>query len=63
MGENDITYEPAMTPEDLGSPEHVPPTVTQKSLNDDILRMIGKPGKVWWAVFLLDLTILAISRL
>jgi len=35
------------------------PPITQKSLNDDILRMLGKPGRIWWAVFILDLMILA----
>jgi Ni/Fe-hydrogenase subunit HybB-like protein len=39
------------------------PAFTQKSLNDDILKMISRPGKVWWAVFLLDLTILAIAMI
>ena len=37
------------------------PTVTYKSLNDDVLRMIGLPGKIWWAVFLLDLAVLAVA--
>ena len=37
------------------------PPITQKSLNEDILRMISRPGKIWWGVFLLDLTILAIG--
>jgi molybdopterin-containing oxidoreductase family membrane subunit len=55
-------YEPVTHPEDVSPPEeHVPPTVTQKSLNDDILKLIGPPGKIWWAVFLLDLVVLAIG--
>jgi molybdopterin-containing oxidoreductase family membrane subunit len=33
-------------------------TVTQRSLNDDVLSMVGIPGKVWWAIFLLDLLVL-----
>ena len=55
------SYEPVMTAEDVGATEHLPPTVTQKSLNADILRMLEAPGRIWWSVFLLDLTILAIG--
>ena len=29
-------------------------TLTQKSLTDDCLKLIGKPGPLWWAIFLLD---------
>jgi len=58
---DDATYEPAADAEDVGVTEHVPATVTQKSLNADILRMLERPGKIWWGVFLLDLTILAIA--
>jgi len=39
--------------------EPMPSYVTQKSLNDDILKMISIPGKIWWAIFLLDLAVLA----
>ena len=35
--------------------------LTQKTLNDDVLSMINLPGKVWWAVFLLDLLVLALA--
>lgn len=35
--------------------------VTQKSLNDDVLKMISLPGKVWWGLFLLDLMVLAVG--
>jgi len=35
--------------------------ITQKSLNDDVLRMISKPGKIWWAVLTLDLIILTLG--
>jgi molybdopterin-containing oxidoreductase family membrane subunit len=35
--------------------------ITQASLNDDVLRLISIPGPVWWAVFLLDLAILAVA--
>jgi molybdopterin-containing oxidoreductase family membrane subunit len=35
--------------------------LTQKTLNDDVLKMIALPGKVWWALFLLDLTVLAVA--
>src|SRR5262245_53225936 len=60
---DDTTYEPNADPEDVGVTEHVPATVTQKSLNADILRMLERPGKIWWGVFLLDLTILAIGMI
>ena len=60
---SEITYEPAAEPEDVGVTEHVPATVTQKSLNADILRMLERPGKIWWGVFLLDLLILAIGAI
>jgi molybdopterin-containing oxidoreductase family membrane subunit len=59
----DITYEPAAGPDEVGKGEHVPATVTQKSLNADILRMLERPGKIWWSVFLLDLVILMIGAL
>ena len=42
---DDTTYEPASDPEDVGVTEHVPASVTQKSLNADILRMHERPGK------------------
>ncbi|TMQ71548.1 MAG: hypothetical protein E6K80_05280, partial [Candidatus Eisenbacteria bacterium] len=35
--------------------------MTQKSLNQDLLKLIGKPGRLWWMIFLFDLTILAIG--
>ncbi|MFN8588979.1 MAG: NrfD/PsrC family molybdoenzyme membrane anchor subunit [Candidatus Eisenbacteria bacterium] len=35
--------------------------VTQKSLNDDVLSMVGWPGKVWWALFLFDLLVLGVA--
>jgi molybdopterin-containing oxidoreductase family membrane subunit len=57
----ETTYEPDTTAEDVGVTEHVPPTVTQKSLNDDVLRMLERPGLGWWAIFLLDITILLIG--
>ena len=57
------TYEPVMTADDVGKREHVPDTVTQKSLNDDILKLMSKPGKIWWTIFLIDLAILAVGML
>ncbi len=42
-------------------PERRP--ITQKSLNDDILRMIAKPGPVWVTVFILDLLVLLVGGL
>ncbi|TMQ72312.1 MAG: hypothetical protein E6K81_07710, partial [Candidatus Eisenbacteria bacterium] len=60
---SEITYEPDADAEDVGVTEHVPATVTQKSLNADILRMLEPPGKIWWGVFLLDLCILAAGGL
>jgi molybdopterin-containing oxidoreductase family membrane subunit len=35
--------------------------ITQASLNDDVLKLISLPGPVWWAVFLLDLAVLAVA--
>ena len=35
--------------------------ITQASLNDDVLKLISVPGKVWWAVFLFDLAVLAVA--
>jgi molybdopterin-containing oxidoreductase family membrane subunit len=56
-------YEPVQTADDVGPGEHVPRTSTQKSLNDDILKMISPPGRIWWAIFILDLLVLAIGLL
>ena len=40
------------------------PPITQKSLNDDLLQADQRsPGPIWWAIFLLDLTILAIGMI
>jgi len=51
-----------VTAADVGASEHLPATVTQKSLNDDILRLLTRmPGPVWWAVFLFDLLVLGIG--
>ncbi len=33
----------------------------QKTLNDDVMTMISLPGKIWWVIFLLDLTVLAVA--
>ena len=35
--------------------------VTQTSLNDDVLKLISLPGKIWWAAFLFDLMVLAVA--
>ena len=37
------------------------PAMTQRALNEDLLKLISKPGRLWWAIFLFDLTILAIG--
>jgi molybdopterin-containing oxidoreductase family membrane subunit len=34
------------------------PVITQRSLNEDVLRMLEKPGPVWFAVFAFDLLVL-----
>ncbi len=39
------------------------PVMTQKSINDDVLRMISKPGRLWWTIFIVDLLILVIGVL
>src|SRR5262249_37663193 len=59
--ENEITYEVEMRAEDVGAAEHVPATVTQKSLTADCLRLIQRPGWLWWVVFLFDLAVLAVA--
>jgi Ni/Fe-hydrogenase subunit HybB-like protein len=35
--------------------------ITQASLNDDVLKLISLPGKMWWTAFLLDLAVLAVA--
>jgi len=35
--------------------------ITQASLNDDVMKLISLPGKIWWAAFLLDLLVLAVA--
>ncbi len=57
------TFEAVMTAETIDAAEHLPPAMTQKSLNQDILRMLKRPGKIWWSVFLLDLSILAVAMI
>ena len=47
-----VTTEPA-------DPERRP--ITQRSLNDDVLKLISLPGKIWWAAFLFDLAVLAVA--
>jgi len=53
----------AVTPPNAGDAREAGVAMTYRSLNDDILKLMSRPGKVWWAVFLLDLTILAIGLL
>ncbi len=57
----ELTYELVTTEEGLEEREHLPPTITQKSLNDDLLKLISRPGKWWWTIFLIDLAILAVG--
>ena len=57
----ELTYEAQATKEDLASPEHVAGTMTQKKLNDDLLKLISVPGPIWWGLFLLDLAILSLG--
>jgi molybdopterin-containing oxidoreductase family membrane subunit len=35
--------------------------ITQASLNDDVLKLISLPGKIWWAAFIFDLLVLAVA--
>ena len=37
--------------------------MTQRSLNEDCLKLISKPGPVWWTIFLIDLAILTVGLL
>jgi Ni/Fe-hydrogenase subunit HybB-like protein len=47
---------------EVGSTEHLPASVTQKSLNDDLLAILTRmPGPVWWIVFIVDLMVLAVA--
>jgi molybdopterin-containing oxidoreductase family membrane subunit len=45
------------------APPHDPESrpITQSSLNDDVLKLISLPGKIWWAAFLFDLAVLAVA--
>ncbi len=55
----DMTYEPTA----VEAPGEAPAVITQKSLNDDVLRVMGKPGPIWWTIFVIDLAILAVGIL
>jgi Ni/Fe-hydrogenase subunit HybB-like protein len=46
-----------------GAGEQLPRGTTARSLNADVLRMLERPGPLWWAVFTLDLLVLAIGAL
>src|SRR4029077_9182080 len=35
--------------------------ITQASLNDDVMRLISLPGKIWWAAFIFDLLVLGVA--
>ena len=59
----ELTYEPAAAAEDVGEGEHVPANITQKSLNDDLLKLISVPGKWWWTIFIIDLAVLAVGMI
>jgi Ni/Fe-hydrogenase subunit HybB-like protein len=61
VSDEEITYEVEMKAEDVGATEHVPGTVTQKSLTADCLRLITRPGWLWWTVFLFDLAVLSVG--
>jgi len=61
--DEELTYEPSMTSEDLAQPEHVPATITQKTLTADLLRLISTPGPGWWTIFIVDLAILAVGMI
>ena len=37
--------------------------MTQRSLNEDCLKLISKPGPVWWTIFVIDLAILTVGLL
>jgi Ni/Fe-hydrogenase subunit HybB-like protein len=39
-------------------PPKAPGGITQKSINDDVLRLMSKPGPLWWTIFIIDLVIL-----
>ncbi len=53
-----------LTAAEVGESEHLPASVTQKSLNADVLKVLTRmPGPVWWMVFILDLVVLGIGAL
>ena len=60
MGHNILTKKAEAASDALGGGGHGV-AVTQKSLTDDCLKMIGIPGPLWWAVFILDLCILSLG--
>ena len=39
-------------------PPKAPGGITQKSINDDVLRLMSKPGPLWWTILIIDLAIL-----
>jgi molybdopterin-containing oxidoreductase family membrane subunit len=43
-------------PHGMTEPEQRP--MTQVSLNDDVMKLISLPGKIWWAAFIFDLLVL-----
>jgi molybdopterin-containing oxidoreductase family membrane subunit len=59
MSEHTVEH---VTAAEVGSTEHLPANVTQKSLNDDLLAILTRmPGPVWWMVFALDLMVLGVA--
>jgi len=50
---------PRVTAPEHDDPEQRP--LTQASLNDDVLKLISLPGKIWWAAFIFDLAVLAVA--
>ena len=54
MGHSILTKKAEAATDALGGGGHGA-VITQKSLTDDCLKMIGIPGPLWWAVFILDL--------
>ena len=44
---------------DATDPEKRP--ITQMSINDDVMKLISLPGKLWWAAFIFDLVVLAVA--
>jgi molybdopterin-containing oxidoreductase family membrane subunit len=61
MSDATATPDPAARAAPAGGAGPAHPPITPKSLNDDVLRMLERPGLGWWAIFLVDLLVLLVG--